>query len=291
MNLSMTEVQCLPTLELLLHHVHQVLCGKDQLDPDHFASADAWMEATLTHHYPLALERIARGLTMVTHNPANILVSLSNGYIHCSWVIKRGVALVKSGGTHGGLDALCSDGILLSNFAPTRDTSTSRVAALYEGFKGLRDFHAEETGAEWCFTEPSELPPTGRSLPLATDGFHPLSGSDALTLRLWTPTFAHLESSTPIEVTLEKLCRFLPATIRHGEEPISTVDTHRQELQLLAALPAPHKYERLYLLRSSLALEPLQAYRLSWRINQGKKTSETFKFNFYTDDNGLPAAH
>ena len=30
----MTEVHCLPTVELLLKHVHQVLCHKDHLDPD-----------------------------------------------------------------------------------------------------------------------------------------------------------------------------------------------------------------------------------------------------------------
>jgi hypothetical protein len=30
----MCETQCLPTLELLLNHVHQVLCLKDHLDPD-----------------------------------------------------------------------------------------------------------------------------------------------------------------------------------------------------------------------------------------------------------------
>jgi hypothetical protein len=30
----MSEVQCLPTLDLLLKHVHLVLCGKDHLDPD-----------------------------------------------------------------------------------------------------------------------------------------------------------------------------------------------------------------------------------------------------------------
>ena len=30
----MFEVQCLPTLELLLKHVHDVLCFKDCLDPD-----------------------------------------------------------------------------------------------------------------------------------------------------------------------------------------------------------------------------------------------------------------
>ncbi len=29
----MRDVRCLPTMELLREHIHQVLCGKDQLDP------------------------------------------------------------------------------------------------------------------------------------------------------------------------------------------------------------------------------------------------------------------
>ena len=61
----------------------EALAGKKLLDADGFATADAWMAATLTNHYPLALERIARGLTRVTLNPATILISLSNDYVHC----------------------------------------------------------------------------------------------------------------------------------------------------------------------------------------------------------------
>ena len=103
------------------------------------ASADAWLAETFTHRYPDALERIARGHTRVTLNPASIIVSLKNGYIHSGWLIKRGAVLTKSGGTHGALDDLNSDGILVSSFAITKDTSTSRVAALFDGFKGRRD--------------------------------------------------------------------------------------------------------------------------------------------------------
>ncbi len=115
-----------------------VMKRDNTLDADGFASADAWMNATFTQRYPDALERIVQGHTRVTQNPATIIVGLKNGYIHSGWLIKRGADLTKCGGTHGALDDLNSDGILLSTFAPTHDTTTSRVAKLYGGFQGRR---------------------------------------------------------------------------------------------------------------------------------------------------------
>ena len=44
------------------------------------------------NRYPDALERIVRGHTQVAGNPATILVSLKNGYIHSDWFIKQGSA-------------------------------------------------------------------------------------------------------------------------------------------------------------------------------------------------------
>lgn len=114
------------------------LAKKNALESNGFAKADAWMAETLTHHYPVALERIARGHTCVALNPAPIIVSLKNGYIHSGWIIKRGLALTKSGGTHGALDDINSDGILLSSFEPTKDTSSGRVAELFGDFQGRR---------------------------------------------------------------------------------------------------------------------------------------------------------
>lgn len=119
--------------------VVEALRKKHLLDSAGFAPSDAWMTETLTHHYPVALERIVRGHTRVALNPATIIVSLKNGYVHCGWIIRRGIALTKSGGTHGALDDINSDGILLSSFAPTKDTTTSRLAALFDGFPGRRD--------------------------------------------------------------------------------------------------------------------------------------------------------
>jgi hypothetical protein len=119
--------------------VVETLKNKGALDSDGFAKSDAWMAETLALPYPVALERIVRGHTRVTLNPSTVIVSLKNGYIHSGFIIKRGAALTKCGGTHGALDDVNSDGILLSSFAPTKDTTTSRVAEVYDGFPGRRD--------------------------------------------------------------------------------------------------------------------------------------------------------
>jgi hypothetical protein len=123
--------------------VVQALADRSAFDDSGFAGVEDWMTETMTHHYPLALERIVRGHTSVAMNPASILLSLSSGYVHSGWLIKSGIALVKSGGTHGALDDLNSTGVLLSSFVPTQDTSSGRVAALFDGFTGRRLVNAE----------------------------------------------------------------------------------------------------------------------------------------------------
>ena len=130
--------------------VVEALAHKHELDSDGFASADAWMAETLTHQYPLALERIVRGHTTLALNPASILISLDNAYVHSGWLLKRGISLVRSGGTHGALDNINSTGVLLSSFAPTSDTSTSRAALLFDGFTGRSVRHPGITGAQWA---------------------------------------------------------------------------------------------------------------------------------------------
>jgi len=128
--------------------VIEALARRHELDANGFASADAWMAKTLTHQYPLALERIVRGHTTLARNPASILISLDNAYVHSGWFLRRGIALVRSGGTHGALDEINSTGVLISTFAPTKDTSTSRAAALFNGFSGRSDSYRAKSGAE-----------------------------------------------------------------------------------------------------------------------------------------------
>jgi hypothetical protein len=80
----------------------------------------------------------------VVLNPASILVSLRHGYVHSGWLLKRSLDFAKSGGTHGALDKMSSTGVLLSNFVPTKDTSSGRVAALFDGFQGRHDWEPLE---------------------------------------------------------------------------------------------------------------------------------------------------
>lgn len=137
--------------ELRSHH---------ELDAGGFGSADDWMKETIGHKYPLAIERIARAHTKVTQNPATILISLKPGFVHAGWGVKTGSRLMSSGGTHGSLQDVSSTGILLSTFAPTFDTSTGRVASLFDRFPGLHELSSPPRGAEWVRAQgPSPRPP------------------------------------------------------------------------------------------------------------------------------------
>ncbi len=267
--------------------VVEALARKHQLDSAGFASAEAWMAETLAHRYPLALERIVRGHTRVTLNPASILISLRNEYVHASWLIKKGSEFVKFGGTHGGIDDLNSTGMLLSSFAPTPDTSSSRVAALYGGFPGRRDFRAEESGAEWLFGKAQAMTtlPGG---PLDQGGL--AFPRDEVFLRIWTPRFNHLGREAPVEVTIEAGRHFA-----NGQKPLgpsSSVEARVQHLTLDLPIfgPEGHSHERVYALPSALKLAPQRQYRISGRIREQKKNIRIFKFTFRTDSHGLPVA-
>ena len=268
--------------------VIEALSKGNQLDSDGFATAAAWMAETLAHRYPLALERIVRGHTHVTLNPATILISLDNHYVHAGWLVKKGSELVTFGGTHGALDDLNSNGMVLSSFAATQDTSTSRVAGLFDGFQGLRNYRAEEDGAEWISGKEQAMIGIAR-VPLDRDCG--MLARDEVYLRIWTPSFAHLGSEAPIEVTVEKAGRFLPAKVRQGDpQPIEATGKHWTFNRPLS-LPGNCPYERVYALPSDLILDPHKTYQISGRLRDQQKNPRIFKFVFRTDSRGLPAAY
>ena len=180
----------------------EALARNNQLDADGFATADDWMAATMTNHYPLALERIVRGLTRITLNPATILISLDNHYVNAGWLVQQGSRLVTCGSTHGGLDDLNSDGILLSNFAPTQDTSSDRVAGQFDDFPGLRNYRAEENGAELVTKREQALTRIAR-VPFDRD--RKMLPDDDVFLRIWSPQFTNFDRTIPVEVAVEKV--------------------------------------------------------------------------------------
>ena len=194
--------------------VIHTLASKGRLDAEGFAPSDAWMAETMTNHYPIALERIVRGHTHVTLNPATILISLDNHYAHAAWLILKGSERVTFGGTHGALDDINSTGIILSNFAPTQDTCTRRVAALNGGFTGLRDYRAQENGAEWINSQEQALTSVARSP--VDSGCHRLP-SDKVYLRVWGPDFVKAGAGAQLDLTIRRVPRYACAEVRRGD--------------------------------------------------------------------------
>ena len=290
--------------------VVEALSQKNRLDAGGFATADDWMAETMTHRYPLALERIVRGLTRVTLNPATILISLDNHYVHSGWLIKKGSEFVTFGGTHGALDDLNSDGILLSSFAPTHDTSSGRVAGLYNCFPGLRNYRAEENGAEWITGKEQSLTRIAR-VPLDWDR-HTLP-DDEVFLRIWSPSFVHLALEVPVELTIKKTGQYSSVRISRGNPPPNrTSDTYEDALisgpgrgdpqptdaserhfilNQPITFPDQCPYERVYALPADLVLEPQKEYSISVQIHDQDKNIQIFEFTFRTNTRGLPVAY
>ena len=218
--------------------------------------------------------------------------------------------MVTFGGTHGSLDDLNSDGILLSSFAPTQDTSSSRVAGLYDGFPGLRNFRAEENGAEWITGKEQALTRIAR-VPLDRD--RRMLSDDGVFLRIWTPGFAHLDTETPVELTVKKAGQFFSAQVRRGEpQPVNASESYEAvligrhgqgepqpmdasewhfTLDLPISFPDKCACERVYALPAGLVLEPQKEYSISGQVRDRNKNIQLFEFIFRTDSSGLPVAY
>jgi hypothetical protein len=263
------------------------LAQKKLLDADGFASSDAWMAATMTNHYPLAPERVAYGLARVTLNPATILISLKNDYVHANWLILRGADLSTFGSTHGALDSINSDGAIVTNFKPTHDTSTARVAGQFDNFPGLRNFRAEEDGAEFVTKEEQALTRIPHE-PFDTD-YQSLPDNEVF-LRVWSPQLVHLDNNAPVNVTIEKVKHFAgPQNPSLAPKP--KVLGRQLTFNQPVTLSDPCAYERIYALPSDLNLKPLTEYRISGWVRGQNKSVPLFEFNFRTDNQGRPVAY
>jgi hypothetical protein len=246
------------------------------LDSDGFASGDAWLAVTMTSRYPLALERIARGFTRNVLNPATILVSLDNHYVNDGWFTHQGSRLVTCRSTHGALDDLNSNGILLSNFQPTRDTSSDRVAAQFDNFAGIKNYRAQESGAE--LVNQQELSFTRIARGRLDRAYNLLP--DGVCLRVWSPELAGAESSAPLDIEIKKASA-LPV-FENGEQ---------RTLSATISLAGEKSQERIYCLPTDLKLSPRMEYKMSCALGNPGKAAEMFELVFHTDACSRPVAY
>lgn len=255
-----------------------------KLDANGFASADDWMHATMTNHYPVALERIARGLTCNTLNPATILVSLNKHYVHDAWLVQTGSRLVTCGSTHGALDNSCSDGIVLSNFQRTHDTTSARVAAQFNNFAGLADFRKEENGAEW-FTKKEETEVRIKRRQLD----HDLAElpNKKIFLCVWSPLLTRLNGDAPLRTVIQKSVMYRTPRICRYDDPPEPKKTTLVFPKPLLSL-TNRDCERIYSLSSNLVLDAETEYQISGWIPGQKQSAPLFTFNFRTGPDGRP---
>ena len=267
--------------------VVEALARNHQLDADGFATAADWLAATVTNRYPLALERMVRGLTRNTLNPATILISLDNHYVNDGWLVQQGSRLVPCGSTHGGLDDLNSDGILLSNFAPTHDTSSVRVAGQFDDFPRVKNFRAEENGAEWVTKKEQSLTRIAR-VPFDRDSRR-LPDRDVF-LRVWSPLFAKLAGDIPVAAAIGKIPLRSGGQIRRSDpKPVASLK-QPVAFDRPVSLPDNNPGERIYALPPDLVLEPYAEYEISGWIQDQTKIIRLFAFNFRANRDGRPAA-
>jgi hypothetical protein len=268
--------------------VVEALARDHQLDANGFAAADDWMAATMTNHYPLALERMVRGLTRSTLNPATILISLDNHYVNDGWLVQQGSRLVTCGSTHGGLDDINSDGILLSNFAPTQDTSTDRVAGQFDNFPDVKNFRAEEGGAEWVTKKEQSLTRIAR-VPFDRD--YEMLPDDDVFLRIWSPQFINFDRTIPVGVAIEKAGCYSGVPDRRGGHKPAGVFKQHLNLGPPMIFADNSNDERVYALPPELILEPQTEYKISGWIRAQKKIIHLFGFTFHTGSDGRPVAY
>lgn len=268
--------------------VAAALRREGKLDENRFGTADDWMNATITNHYPLALQRIVRGLTSVTLNPATILVSLDNHYVHAAQLINDGSMLVPCGSTHGALDDINSVGVVLSNYTPTHDTSSDRLAACFDGFPGLRNYRAEESGAEWV-SKSEQARVRVRRDPF--DWNYESLPANRIFLRVWSPDLAGAGTEDALQASVIKVSgpgkpEPDPPT---NLQPAILHDQHYTFGQPIT-FPQNCPYERVYPCPSDMTLDPQSTYRIAGWVWNGKKNIPMFEFVFHTDGQGQPAA-
>jgi hypothetical protein len=141
--LRATQVRYRPVTGDPLRLVPTIAALRDSgaVDADGYASLDRWARVDLHGRYPAAVQRIVRGHSVITLNPAPILVSVGRGARIGFGFVSVANRLRPLGGTHGALDSTSALGVLMTTFTDTHDAVTSQVRDQLGGFSDLGDVH------------------------------------------------------------------------------------------------------------------------------------------------------
>jgi hypothetical protein len=149
---------------------------------DGFADSRAWVRFSATSDYPAAVERIVRGHTSVTLNPAPILVSLADGFRVGLGMVSVANRMRPLGGTHGALSATNSLGVLMTNFTDTHDDMTSTVREQLGDFADLASPRVSVAGARLTSAALLSADPRG---PVYAGRVNPLEPRASPMLEIW----------------------------------------------------------------------------------------------------------
>lgn len=242
-----------------------------KLDDQGCGEATDWIEQTAALHYPAALERIYRGHHSITFNPARILVSLKDGYENANEFVKHLTKFKKRGGTHGALSAKSSNGVLMTNYVVTRDTTTNRVADIID-FPALDDYRRRERGG------------------ILTDGRKTtdyLNTESETYISFWDPAVLALEptgiaTTYRFEIKKDRIF-FLNLRMKSVTTSafVSSPDHHEFRLPLKAVIGSTKLKEGEYFLK---------VYAKRYDVKSGRKQSEELLFTerFYVGSDGRP---
>lgn len=154
----------------------------DGVSVDGFADSRAWVQYSATSDYPAAVERIVRGHTSVTLNPAPILVSLADGFRVGLGMVSVANRMRPLGGTHGALSATNSLGVLMTTFAETHDDITTTVREQLGAFADLAEPRVTAAGARLTSAALLTADPRGTAF---ARGVNPLEPRSAPLLEIW----------------------------------------------------------------------------------------------------------
>ncbi len=120
------------------HALLESLARAGRVDGDGFVSDHDWLLATVDHEWPDAPRRLWDGFHGLIENTPDVMFTLQDGHCAGAPSMERWIDMQS---THGGLNQINSDAVLLTMIRPIEEPLRSRdvMAAIEPSYRGPRD--------------------------------------------------------------------------------------------------------------------------------------------------------